>query len=353
MKRKILSALLTVAMITTILTGCGNKEEAYSNAGESNDAKVEVQQEETDKEEIADVEAEAVIENAEQEELIENVASSGLVRKRYFIPDDYMRTIEYVYDETGTKQCELVYDYAGSIYYYYAYDATGNEIQRVNIDSQDGLSRWFNYVFDSSTNMVTCYSFDTKGDSDVDIYTYENEYDAEGNLVKQIRVSEDGRFNDDRSYYPDGKFINDRYEYDTEGKIIKYNSNSGYYTYEYEGEQIVKVLWYGSDGTEKISHVLEYDTNGDIVKNTYGKLSQELQYDSEGKIISAFGDNRHYEFKYEYDSDGNRIKETMIIHSDGNEEVYSITEMEYDSERRMISYTYTNDAGEVSSYTLN
>ena len=44
MKRKILSSLLVITMITTIFAGCGKKEESSSNATASNDSKVEVQQ---------------------------------------------------------------------------------------------------------------------------------------------------------------------------------------------------------------------------------------------------------------------------------------------------------------------
>ena len=128
-----------------------------------------------------------------------------------------------------------------------------------------------------------CYS---DGTEETDEETYEYEYDADGRIIKETQI------------YSSGEKSIEEYEYDENGGKIKDST-----------------IWIYEDGTEEPFIVTIYE-------NTYdesGNKIEEVVYDG----MDEGGDKQKY--LYEYDANGNVIKETHIYPGD----LESVTEYEY------------------------
>ncbi len=100
----------------------------------------------------------------------------------------------------------------------------------------------------------------------------------------------------------------------------------------------------------------EYDTNGNRVKEIFqydGSSTDkiiEFTYDDEGKKLTATenADNVSYIIEYEYDSDKKLIRETLHYKDEnGNDSIMSSTEYTYDSDKNLIEETrYVEDGTE-------
>ena len=190
----------------------------------------------------------------------------------------------------------------------------------------------------------------------------EKKYDTKGNITKDISYDLSGQM-----FYQEWK-----YEYDSRGNRVSaiYTKDKTVCHYEYKYE-------YDANGNLKsvIAHIVEtdldvekyeYDTEGNIVKascydmedgclDSYG----ECEYDDTNNMISCdvFHPNlddestegEEYHAKYEYDSEGNLIKEMYTIIEDGNievEEEYEF-EYEYDNEGNKIKQNSFRDGSEA------
>ena len=236
----------------------------------------------------------------------------------------------------------------------------------------------------------------TQYDSDESIfvkytYTYENEYDEEGNRIENIRCNSDGEIEWKSTYEYDeeGNLIekidyrNDgsglfnlkfTYEYDEEGNIryeIKYDEDGNadlteyHYTYKYDGDwpnQVEKIT-YNADGTVSSKYTYEFDEKGSLlfifcdepyardVRYTYGgglvvgpeiltlepsgigNKVEQIYYESDGSVF--------VKYTYEYDAEGNLVEEIKYVR--GSFSVKHTYEYEYDEEKNWTRKIYFED----------
>lgn len=144
---------------------------------------------------------------------------------------------------------------------------------------------------------------------------------------------------------------------DANGNVV----DSYIYGYNENGEQIRRehtstrdIL--GESITATDIEKYEYDTNGNRVKEIFqydGSSTDkiiEFTYDDEGKKLTATenADNVSYIIEYEYDSDKKLIRETLHYKDEnGNDSIMSSTEYTYDSDKNLIEETrYVEDGTE-------
>jgi tetratricopeptide (TPR) repeat protein len=177
-------------------------------------------------------------------------------------------------------------------------------LARINrYDTYGDLSSWSDYVYDENNQIVeeiSRYSEDDNGYS-VNKYSYDEAgrlvevqfigYDQEGNVAYQLP-------------FPFAYYV-----YDEEGKLIEEGGGEGSafsVTYTYEGDKIV------SSTEEYDTVVYEYD----YFYDDSGLLTEKtgVQKTWEGEIEAE------EQYHYEYDSEGQRIKEISETHSlEGND----------------------------------
>lgn len=256
-------------------------------------------------------------------------------------------TIEYVYDTAGNGYStnEIV---SGMIYRTIEYDQNGKVINEKNLAEETEIV----YEYDENHNVKKEITNEKDGSQSVS--EYDNEYDANGNLLSTVmkRCYDTVKF----EYDTNGKLIREIsydgmeivYENDAYGNPILVSKSGGYlvgtstqefqYEYDAEGKMTAKIK--SDDGTKTI---YEYDTNGNLVKESNGD-SQTItyEYDANGNKVSSraegifkvklngedFSSGYLNEYSYEYDENGNMIRETMVPYEDGemgNSYVYEYT----------------------------
>ncbi|MGN0553929.1 MAG: tetratricopeptide repeat protein, partial [Oscillospiraceae bacterium] len=175
--------------------------------------------------------------------------------------------------------------------------------------------------------------------------------------------------NPEVTYYDEDGSIKTRAEneYDSENKLVKctvYNSDN----------EAVRIKEYYYDENGLLSYITEndtlrceyfYDNNGNKVKHIQytpdGKenFNTEWQYDSNNNCISCidnFDSSNQQEWKWEYDSSGNRIKETYTL-TDTEYSIFSETmyessgnKTEWISNDYHEKYEYDSDGRRVKEY---
>jgi len=327
MKRKILSSLLVITMITTIFAGCGKKEESSSNATASNDSKVEVQQEETDKEDSNNV-----AETTGQESIMEESTSSNKTEMIVLPNPTYSGTIteEFVYSESDTITAKYVYDDTGVLDGMYLYDENENVIQYFEIDRGGN-----NYKYDESGNCIEENYFMINGNAIEIFREISYEYDSNGNMIHKVQGSDD--YN---------------YKYDENGKLICEENGNKQKLYEYdENGNLLKTSIYDEYS------LYECDTNGNILKESCYDSNNELY------LVKVYNENMEYEswldykdgqiysgYESIYDDKGNISK--ITYYGSNATDYYDTRSMEYDNEGRIIaSKAYKDEENDTSGHT--
>ena len=107
------------------------------------------------------------------------------------------------------------------------------------------------------------------------------------------------------------------FEYDKHGHMVKQILDSGHFdTFEYDdnGQMVKKTYWNGDYDT------YEYNEKGQLVRKItavavgveYDEFKNEYyEYDEEGYKVSDRNMNDYGEFTFEYDDEGNIVKETF------------------------------------------
>ena len=336
MKKRILSLMLGISLIVGILSGCGSEVAEISGSQ-------------------AETGEEAVEQSGEKE--------FYLAKKTIHNSDSSIT--EYEYDEQGNQiKMTVSYESYGNSHdtslSQYEYDNAGNVLR----ESTSYTSKWtggdnknYNenvsdltaeYKYDSAGNLLlknTSYSSNSDYAQNDEGYSYENhsktdmteeeeyEYDSSGNLLRKIYTanveSEAYTVNDGESDNPswDESITQEyTYVYDDVGRKLK------------ETENYTKRTVYKPDGSEtsdehSVWTEYEYDDNGNLVKeckffdndpDTPFEWS-EYEYDEAGNLLrdshSSNGIN-----EYTYDAAGNQL--TATYYYDGSER--SRTECEYD-----------------------
>ena len=250
----------------------------------------------------------------------EATAKKYRVKKETYYNSDnsFCEWAEYKYDSQGNVISKKMHDENSVLYCedIYAYDANGRLIKEI-IRSEGAIGSWTEYSYENNRIVKESHC----SDNGVVYAEYLFEYDAKGNMVREIYVDSDG-----------SSRISSEYEYDSKGNVIKEKGFFGdSYEYEYDSKgnrtksieflggelnkikvweyndkgEITKYIWYNDDNTieQYIEYKKEYDSHGNLVKELY------CSYD---------GETDGYLYDHEYDDDNN-ISKTTIYYYSGNE----------------------------------
>lgn len=145
-----------------------------------------------------------------------------------------------------------------------------------------------------------------------------------------------------RFYYND-KDQADYIQYYESGKLKSWDKNS----YNEKGQLalIVKFLDYqGGEPKEDMHIKYEFDEKGHLSKRLFFMLGNfttpfttaDIKCDEKGRIISYFDHTANTSVKYEYDAQGNLVKDSNISHDGGNDRLIAFIEYKYDEKNQRI-----------------
>ena len=207
--------------------------------------------------------------------------------------------ITYDYYSNGLLYKEIVYQNSDDLigYYTYEYDEKGNLLKKTHYDSDD------------NPTLTEAFEYDSYGNRISPGY----EIDKNGNVIKRP------------SYDPLTESYGDTimtYTYDEAGNLIRYatissndGSSLGYTDYEYDSNgNLIKESRYDADGSLKSTKDYEYDSAGRLIK--------DIEYKTDGSLIEKN--------TKDYDKAGNIIKETT----------YGPDEFGDETVKETISYIY-------------
>lgn len=256
---------------------------------------------------------------------------------------------EYERDENGNTIKSISYDSDGNItkIYEYEYDETGREIKCVRYDDDETVAYWHEYEYDEGGNEIRSRSYNSTGnfeyctverkydengrkiyychkDNDIITEKQENEYDKDGNIIKEIQTSYDSDTGQKQSQ------TIDEYTYDDNG------NRKGYSNYHDGEKETYSFLWervYDENGRETAFYLYDnekaasyksesgYDENGRMINYTgYDKngnilVKRETEYNTSGKVMREneydSNDNLIRYFENEYDDFGSLTRQTI------------------------------------------
>lgn len=228
---------------------------------------------------------------------------------------------------------------------------TSNATGRYDATTNYTLNYTLTYSYDESGNMTNStasynYSF-SDGKTSTSSSSTNNQFDSEGFLIRSIgsynSTDKDGKVSNhtrNSDYeYKDGRLIKEinktvddgkpkdysfGYEYDTEGRLIKFVNgyHNSYTKFEWNGNKLQKLTNVDAYGNSE-SPFLEYNQDGLLVKSieTYGGGTDES--------------------RYTYDSDGNMTRSERYI----NTKPASATSYEFDGKENPFKASYENLKG--------
>ena len=242
--------------------------------------------------------------------------------------------VEQEYDEDGKKADRTEY----------TYDANGNLLERSGSRSIDGETTTVKEVFtyDANGNQLTEKSY-SNGELE---YEYTYTYTAFNKVATQIRRDSDGdethstytydehenvisckteyKYSDGNNHSYEETYEN-TYEGDklVEVKVYTDEELESLTQYDANGNEILRVYYYGDDGKESSRYETIYDANGNVLKRI-DKWGEETNittytYNSKGNCIEAVetcGDEEKSRITYSYDDNGNCTGLKMV--RDGN-----------------------------------
>ncbi|MCR4704393.1 MAG: hypothetical protein K5665_12105 [Saccharofermentans sp.] len=199
--------------------------------------------------------------------------------------------------------CTSYCDWVESSIATYDYDEAGLLNKTFYFDKDDKLTGWdTNYNYDDNGNELVHIQYDTEGNP---LNFTSREYDDEGRVTKYS-------------------------QYDKNGEIIQ--STEYQYTCDDKGN-LIKMSCIDSDG--KLAQEVEYDENG--------KKSKDIYYWAENSTA-------YYDYKNEYDANGNNIKTSIYVRyysADEEPSLESHNEMKYDEHGNMISLDHYDATGKL------
>lgn len=343
--KRLAITILTVVMCCGLMVGCGNG--SGSGTGTANNSNP-----------------------------IKDMVIDGRPVESYSIdenknPKEY---ITYERDEEGNKVKAFYYNLNKEYLYECTYDKNGNRIKYPVMSGSSDPKSYVSYYciaeYDEKGNVLKCYKEEKDGSLTLkDWYEYDEqgrvikekqnhymyvmgyEYDDAGNKVKISEYTDDGELLRE-SFYNEKEQILYSWTYDSAlgmKKLTKYNENekiekveeiyadgnsfSTVYEYNKKGREIKNMTYFNGELESYICK--EYGDNDRVTKETcYNKKNErewEKEYDSLERTIksSKYGnDNELIETTaYEYDANGNRVKELWQKYYDG--EPTDRTEREY------------------------
>mgnify|MGYP007033166978 CR=1 FL=1 len=220
---------------------------------------------------------------------------------------------EYEYNENGKKIHETRGGSTGANKFSnylcdYEYDILGNLISSTSYSSVTALTITSEY--DSNENEITRTTLDRNSGKTT---LCEYEYDSNGKLIKTTQTTDALTIViQEATYDNDGNQLEEKtYNYD--GSICTWHE----YGYDSLGNEITHIC-YNSDGSIQFRYEEEYDNNGNIIKEIHYlnddilDFVNEYQYNDDGYLASMSQKSGELlvSAEYEYDEDGNKIRET-------------------------------------------
>ncbi len=278
-------------------------------------------------------------------------AAGRVIKETYdglYKSDDYTT---YEYDKKGNRVAKTIHtealDKFRNVKTVYEYDEKGRKIIENEYastgDIESGKIEWERYSkneykYDENDRLISQVEYsDGKTISQI-----KYEYDDEGNLCFERKLSEGGKQIDETKYDKYGRTVyeivslgseyesKEEYEYDDKGNLI--------HSVQYrKGDKVgeLKCVYNGTDllsrteetfGENAGKNVLEYK-NGvrckEISYGSDGKVSSEREYDEHGNLIhkgsidsvTGLELSANY-YKYEYDKKGNLVSQSLYKGSD-------------------------------------
>ncbi len=227
------------------------------------------------------------------------------------------------------------------------YDANGNQIKQIRYDDDGSVEKYLERAYDESGNLLKeIYWFEG---CTLWHYEYAYTYDESGNQVKQIK-----------RFYDDGSASCTESVYDESGNLLRYfgrnddGSVSGWhdeYVYDESGN-LLEEIQYDNDGAAYVHNEYVYDESGNLLKETYygddGSVAfyNEYAYDESGNLLKKIyydsdGSVDSY-FEYIYDESGNQLKETCY---NDDESIAFHIEYAYDESGNLLKETHYGSDG--------
>ena len=165
------------------------------------------------------------------------------------------------------------------------YDLNGNKIEVIHYDPDGSQTFKTLYKYDPNGNMIEEAVYNSDGSLD---YKYLCKYDSNGNVIEKARYDGEGSLGD--------KFI---YKYDLNGNLVEWN-RQGYYSmmepekysaqYDAQGNRIREV-WCYQVGPPEIENRYEYDSNGNLIKAIENGEQTHYKYDSKGNRVAVVAED--------------------------------------------------------------
>lgn len=235
---------------------------------------------------------------------------------------------EYSYkeDETGKQLSQIEREYRADGSWYEVvesvYDSGKLQKSRTTYDKQGDFVYQYRQIYDDAENLLLEAEYDSEGnvvlfegyDSDVyqcfyQYWRYENTYDEQGNLKNQVcyGYENDEIRHSENTYDESGNLIkqimydsenaemfHDEYVYDEENQLVwKSSADYEYYPYEYE-----TAYEYDDNGNCIKETITDYvtDENNELVSNTY--VSVERKYDENNRLLLLDFQDTWHEYTY-------------------------------------------------------
>ena len=273
---------------------------------------------------------------------------------------------DYTYDTVGNLR--LQQDAAGA-FTYTDYDALGRAVaqQTPTVQTVSGPVAPINYTTYNALNQVTGQgAFLQAGPGTARTLQSEGSYvlNSRGDRIQ----STDAMGNTTRTSYDSQHRIlssttplseTTTYVYDVNGHLIHQASAAGYtqsWTYNYVGQMLSHVDESGATYTytyDTSSGLLVTETSNWTATGPSGSTTSSLnfQYEANGEIaqLSETVSGVASTYAYQYDTDGNEIRETDTTQDGSGAAVSTQTLISYDSHNRLQEVTEENGAGTVAN----
>ena len=260
---------------------------------------------------------------------------------------------QYVYDSDGNL-CKLFFGEVGeagaNVVVDYTYSADNKEVTK-EVTFAGGNKQTYNNVYNADGKLIRrkcTFTSSYYADTETEFF-----YDSEGNVVKRICTDSDNKQTFTHLYYSDGKLMKTvviysfteekreiNYEYDSQGRMIKQHYINPY------NELITTQFVYDEFGNEILSFI--FDRKSRLTEiNIAGVKTEIFQYSTDNDQLlkhKILLNGKIYQlYTYDYDSNGNIIKETSHYKKGKKSSI----EKSYDENNNLIKEIITNEDGTI------
>ena len=260
-------------------------------------------------------------------------------------------TVEEIVDGETTVISKTVYQpkvdkmrFVSNIDCYYLYEQkveqtsydpeTGDETVRTSLYYTDPLDRIIaqvtpnNYIEDGVVSLGNLYQ-DTFSEEEDEMNRTEYEYDAKGNLIREIE-----RYRDPNENNAWKKVVTKTYTYDENGNVI----------------EVTDALGNSTKAQYTLSNQIFIEKDPVAQENHYS-FSKKYAYDALGRVVKET-DSAKYDTVYNYDDLQSTVKQiNAVTQPDGTQQTIQ-TYSKYDLNKNLIE-SYVNDPSRKFTYSYN